>query len=107
MHRGASVTCPIQQHKFAITYRVDVHIGKLNSNDCSFSDSAPITLKFASKVGDILTTLPKTMRDSGDADDDGQESKVLPFGTISDCDLERVKHRFRPIVPCDMDLHST
>ena len=56
-----------------------LRLSKLNYNSCSFADSSPITLKFASKVGDILTTLPPHMRDEEDANDDGQESKALPF----------------------------
>lgn len=51
-----------------------MRLTKLNYNNCAFADGLPITLKFASKVGDILTTLP--------FDDDEEESgdyKPLPF----------------------------
>lgn len=33
-------------------------LSKLNYNSCKFSDGYPITLKFASMIGDILTTSP-------------------------------------------------
>ena len=52
-----------------------MRLTKLNYNSCNFADGLPITLKFASKVGDILTTLPFD-------DDGGQDSdnpKPLPF----------------------------
>lgn len=45
-----------------------------NYNNCTYADGLPITLKFASKVGDILTTLPS--EDQSDAED---EHKPLPF----------------------------
>lgn len=35
-----------------------MRLTKLNYNNCVFADGLPITLKFAGKVGDILTTLP-------------------------------------------------
>jgi hypothetical protein len=35
---------------------------KINYNACNYSDSLPVTLKFADKVGDILT-----MGSAGDA----------------------------------------
>ena len=35
-----------------------LRLSKLNYNSCKFADAYPITLKFAGKVGDILTTLP-------------------------------------------------
>ena len=35
-----------------------LRLSKLNYNSCTFGDGFPITLKFANKVGDILTTLP-------------------------------------------------
>ena len=51
-----------------------MRLTKLNYNNCTFADGLPITLKFASKVGDILTTLPS------DDDQDAEENhKPLPF----------------------------
>jgi len=51
-----------------------MRLTKLNYNNCAFADGLPITLKFASKVGDILTTMPQE-RDDGTEEDD----KPLPF----------------------------
>jgi hypothetical protein len=48
-----------------------MRLTKLNYNNCAFADGLPITLKFASKVGDILTTLPFETRREGE--------KPLPF----------------------------
>lgn len=51
-----------------------MRLTKLNYNNCTFADGLPITLKFASKVGDILTTLPS------ESDQDREENqKPLPF----------------------------
>jgi hypothetical protein len=53
-----------------------MRLTKLNYNNCAFADGLPITLKFASKVGDILTTLPM----GPDTEDDEEEDqKPLPF----------------------------
>jgi hypothetical protein len=43
-----------------------LRLSKLNYNSCKFADGYPITLKFAGKVGDILTTLPPERDDSSD-----------------------------------------
>lgn len=51
-----------------------LRLTKLNYNNCTFADGLPITLKFASKVGDILTTLPM----DGEQDDE-EDQKPLPF----------------------------
>lgn len=51
-----------------------MRLTKLNYNNCAYADGLPITLKFASKVGDILTTLPL----DGEADDE-DDQKPLPF----------------------------
>jgi len=54
-----------------------LRLSKLNYNSCKFADGYPITLKFASKVGDILTTLPPG---EGEAEgDDADEYTPLPF----------------------------
>jgi hypothetical protein len=53
-----------------------LRLSKLNYNSCKFGDGFPITLKFASTVGDILTTLPE---DQGDEEDDDQMRAPLPF----------------------------
>jgi hypothetical protein len=54
-----------------------LRLSKLNYNSCKFADGYPITLKFASKVGDILTTLPPESDDEDDAS--GDEYTPLPF----------------------------
>jgi hypothetical protein len=51
-----------------------MRLTKLNYNNCNFADGLPITLKFASKVGDILTTLP-----SGEGEGDEEDRTPLPF----------------------------
>jgi hypothetical protein len=51
-----------------------MRLTKLNYNNCSFADGLPITLKFASKVGDILTTMPQEREEDRDEDE-----KPLPF----------------------------
>lgn len=51
-----------------------MRLTKLNYNNCTFADGLPITLKFASKVGDILTTLP-----SEEDQDEEEDQKPLPF----------------------------
>ncbi len=51
-----------------------MRLTKLNYNNCSFADGLPITLKFASKIGDILTTLPMES-----AQDEEEDRKPLPF----------------------------
>jgi hypothetical protein len=56
-----------------------LRLSKLNYNSCKFADGYPITLKFASNVGDILTTLPPG---EGDSKEDGKEEDdytPLPF----------------------------
>lgn len=54
-----------------------MRLTKLNYNNCKFADGLPITLNFASKVGDILTTLPL---ERGKVPDDGDENETpLPF----------------------------
>jgi hypothetical protein len=53
-----------------------MRLSKLNYNSCKFGDGSPITLKFAGKVGDILTTLPL---EDGNEDDGPEEYKPLPF----------------------------
>jgi hypothetical protein len=50
-----------------------MRLTKLNYNSCTFADGIPITLKFASKVGDILTTLPS------EHNEDKEAQKPLPF----------------------------
>jgi hypothetical protein len=50
-----------------------MRLTKLNYNNCTFADGLPITLKFASKVGDILTTLPSDDKDTE------ENHKPLPF----------------------------
>jgi hypothetical protein len=55
-----------------------MRLTKLNYNNCKFADGLPITLKFASKVGDILTTLPLE-RGKGENDDDDENETPLPF----------------------------
>ncbi len=45
-----------------------LRLTKLNYNSCKFSDGFPITLKFASKIGDILTTNPPDARSDPGAD---------------------------------------
>lgn len=52
-----------------------MRLSKLNYNSCKFADGFPITLKFASKVGDILTTSPAGS-EGGQSDDD---YTPLPF----------------------------
>lgn len=51
-----------------------MRLTKLNYNNATFADGLPITLKFASKVGDILTTLP-----SEAGEDEIEDYKPLPF----------------------------
>lgn len=51
-----------------------MRLTKLNYNNCSFGDGLPITLKFASKIGDILTTLP-----TESMQDEEESRKPLPF----------------------------
>lgn len=51
-----------------------LRLTKLNYNNCTYADGLPITLKFASKVGDILTTLPSEEQPDGQ-----DEHKPLPF----------------------------
>ena len=47
-----------------------LRLSKLNYNSCKFSDGYPITLKFAGRIGDILTTLPpKSDRDGSGIED--------------------------------------
>lgn len=53
-----------------------LRLSKLNYNSCKFSDGYPITLKFAGKVGDILTTLPP---EEGESDDAGEEEDFTPL----------------------------
>ncbi len=53
-----------------------LRLSKLNYNSCKFSDGFPITLKFAGRIGDILTTLPP----QGNRDEGGvEEYTPLPF----------------------------
>lgn len=52
-----------------------MRLTKLNYNNCVFADGLPITLKFASKVGDILTSLP--FEDGGSGED--ENLTPLPF----------------------------
>lgn len=53
-----------------------LRLSKLNYNSCKFSDGYPITLKFAGKIGDILTTLPPR----GESEENGAEEYTpLPF----------------------------
>lgn len=52
-----------------------LRLSKLNYNSCKFSDGFPITLKFAGKIGDILTTSPPDTK-SGQSVEDYQP---LPF----------------------------
>jgi hypothetical protein len=49
-----------------------LRLTKLNYNNCAFADGLPITLKFASKVGDILTSMPLKP-------DQPEDEKPLPF----------------------------
>jgi hypothetical protein len=51
-----------------------MRLTKLNYNNCEFADGLPITLKFAGKVGDILTTTPQERET-----DDDEDEKPLPF----------------------------
>lgn len=51
-----------------------MRLTKLNYNNCVYADGLPITLKFASKVGDILTAMPQESGKNSDEDD-----KPLPF----------------------------
>ena len=55
-----------------------LRLSKLNYNSCKFGDGYPITLKFAGKVGDILTTLPPEEGES-DEGEDGEDYTPLPF----------------------------
>jgi len=55
-----------------------LRLSKLNYNSCKFADSYPITLKFAGKVGDILTTLPPEEDESDHVADDDHYTP-LPF----------------------------
>ena len=52
-----------------------MRLTKLNYNNCTVANSLPIILKFASKVGDILTTSP-----SEAGQDEVSDQKPLPFG---------------------------
>ncbi len=53
-----------------------LRLSKLNYNSCKFADGYPITLKFAGRIGDILTTLPPR----GIAEEnDVEEYTPLPF----------------------------
>lgn len=52
-----------------------LRLSKLNYNSCKFADSFPITLKFAGRIGDILTTIPPESYSSHSAED----YKPLPF----------------------------
>ena len=61
--------------KIETVLRDIMRLTKLNYNSCNFADGLPITLKFASKVGDILTTLP--LEEGGDEED--RNPKPLPF----------------------------
>ena len=56
-----------------------MRLTKLNYNNCTFADGLPITLKFASKVGDILTTLPLEERNGGKDKEDVEDDTPLPF----------------------------
>lgn len=50
-----------------ITVLEDIlRLSKLNYNSCKFADGYPITLKFAGRIGDILTTLPSEEEGSDD-----------------------------------------
>ncbi|WP_128931675.1 argonaute/piwi family protein [Bradyrhizobium zhanjiangense] len=53
-----------------------LRLSKLNYNSCKFSDGYPITLKFAGRIGDILTTLPP---EADEATDDSDAYTPLPF----------------------------
>ena len=53
-----------------------LRLSKLNYNSCKFADGFPITLKFASKVGDILTTPPSEQANEIDEEED---YTPLPF----------------------------
>jgi hypothetical protein len=55
-----------------------LRLSKLNYNSCKFADGYPITLKFAGKVGDILTTLPPEEGDTEERDDE-EDYTPLPF----------------------------
>ena len=52
-----------------------LRLSKLNYNSCVFADSFPVTLKFASKVGNILTTAPL----SANKVQGGERFTPLPF----------------------------
>lgn len=52
-----------------------LRLSKLNYNSCKFSDGFPITLKFAGRIGDILTTNPPETQFGQSAED----YKPLPF----------------------------
>lgn len=52
-----------------------MRLSKLNYNSCKFADGFPITLKFASKIGDILTTPPP----DASLGEGGEDYKPLPF----------------------------
>lgn len=52
-----------------------MRLSKLNYNSCKFGDGFPITLKFASKIGDILTTPPPDPSQGEGA----EEYQPLPF----------------------------
>jgi hypothetical protein len=54
-----------------------LRLSKLNYNSCKFADGYPITLKFAGKVGDILTTLPPENGEIGDEEE--EDYTPLPF----------------------------
>ena len=45
-----------------------LRLSKLNYNSCIFADGFPITLKFADKVGDIITTPPPSASTASDDD---------------------------------------
>lgn len=53
-----------------------LRLSKLNYNSCKFADGYPITLKFAGRIGDILTTLPPQ---GSDAESGLEEYTPLPF----------------------------
>jgi hypothetical protein len=55
-----------------------LRLSKLNYNSCKFADGYPITLKFAGKLGDILTTLPPEEEKSSESED-VEDYTPLPF----------------------------
>ncbi len=56
-----------------------MRLTKLAYNNCAFADGLPITLKFGSKVGDILTMLPPEQRKDQKESEDDEDETPLPF----------------------------